>query len=401
MNIENNGVVQTDGMSKLVYWEVWNFMCFSHAKFEFDDDNIINLVGYNNSGKSAALRALEVNMYNRFPKSQLSFIKSGADHFRVVTVWSDGVVIMRDKYSNGQNLYEMWRGEECLYSTKQNGVLTKVDDVPICIQEYLNLVKFEDSYLNSRSCFEKQFLVQTTGGENYSALNTVLKSEELSLAGSLVNADRNKLASDINVAETTYNVKMAEFKEGLGLTEDLINTLKSHDKLLDDYEVSLSSLGSLLQLSGKLSEIPELPAVESIGWDELQLLDIIVTCQDSINSLYDIPNLSVVDDTQLSILSELYSLANQLKGIADIPAVSSISDERLSDILSVQKACLDYKENEDSIAELNGRINKLGSELEELESNMREFGVQTVRCKNCGSLVEVGGVDNETQCCSL
>ena len=225
MSSENNAVNENNGMSKLVYWEVWNFMTLSHAKFEFDDRNILNLVGYNISGKSAALRALEVNLYNRFPQSQLSFIQSGQDHFRVVTVWSDGVVIFRDKYANGQSLYEMWRGDECLFSTKQNGVLTKVADVPLCIQENLCLVKFEDSYLNSRSCFEKQFLVQTSGGENYAALNTVLKSEELTLAGSLVNADRNKLGSDISVAETEYNVKMKQYREGLELTDALVDAL--------------------------------------------------------------------------------------------------------------------------------------------------------------------------------
>ena len=230
--------------SKLLYWEVYNFMSLTHAKFEFDEQGIINILGYNDSGKSSALRALEVNMYNRFPQSQLSFIQSGQDYFRVISVWSDGVVIIKDKYLNGQGLYEMWKGDTCLYTSKKNGVLTKIADVPLCIQEYFNLVKFEDSYLNSRSCFEKQFLVQTTGSENYTALNTVLRSEELSTAGSLINADRNKLASDISVADTELSVYRSQYKEGIEITEELVSTLKRHDELLDVSDERLSSIGS-------------------------------------------------------------------------------------------------------------------------------------------------------------
>lgn len=401
MSSENNAVNENNGMSKLVYWEVWNFMTLSHAKFEFDDRNILNLVGYNNSGKSAALRALEVNLYNRFPQSQLSFIQSGQDHFRVVTVWSDGVVILRDKYANGQSLYEMWRGDECLFSTKQNGVLTKVADVPVCIQEYLCLVKFEDSYLNSRSCFEKQFLVQTSGGENYAALNTVLKSEELTLAGSLVNADRNKLGSDISVAETEYNVKMKQYREGLELTDALVDALKSHDKLLDDSDEKLSSLGTLLELSGKLAEIPQLPELSAISFDELQLLDLVLTCQKSIADLGDIPAMRSIDSSQLDLLASIQQTEENLRGIVVSPLLTAMSDAQLSDLEVVIKSFQDYNANEEELQSTESRLQTLSQESDVLEAQLKEFGVSTVRCKNCGALVEVGGDLGGQECCSV
>lgn len=401
MSNENNAVTSNNGMSKLVYWEVWNFMSFPHAKFEFDDKNIINLLGYNNSGKSAALRALEVNLYNRFPQSQLSFIQSGKDHFRVITVWSDGVVILRDKYANGQSLYEMWKGEDCLFSTKQNGVLTKVADVPLCIQEYLCLVKFDDSYLNSRSCFEKQFLCQTSGGENYAALNTVLKSEELSLAGSLVNADRNKLGSDISVAETEYNVKMQKYKEGMGLTEVLIDTLKSHDKLLDDSDFKLSSLGSLLDLSGKLAEIPEIPNLGVISFDELQLLDSVLSCQKEISALGDIPAMESINTDQLESLMLLQDILEKQENIKVSPKMPVLDLSQLDSIVGVMKVIEEFNDNEESIRGIDARLLKLDEESKELESLIKEFGVSTVRCKNCGALVEVGGDSNGQECCGM
>ena len=407
---ENNEVTKNDGMSRLLYWEVWNFMCFTHAKFEFNDKNIINLVGYNNSGKSAALRALEVNLYDRFPKSQLSFIQSKedsngnltvSDHFRVITVWSDGIVILRDKYANGQSLYEMWKGDTCLFSTKQNGVLTRVSDVPQCIQDYLCLVKFEDSYLNSRSCFEKQFLVQTSGGENYAALNTVLKSEELSLAGALVNADRNKLSSDISVAETEFNVKMKQYKDCMEVTDDLVSSLRSRDKLLDVSEEKLTSLGSLLELSGKISEIPELPAVSPVSFDDLQLLDVVLSCQGSISRLGDIPKLNEVDSSRLDLLLSLMDISKHLEGIVTYPQIAIVDDTQLVDLLNTCKSMQSLQENEEELIHISERLSKLSDESKKLDSQLQEFGIRTVRCSNCGALVEVGGADNGQKCCSV
>ena len=398
MGIENNAVVPNNGMSTLVYWELWNFMSFDHAKFEFDDGNIINLLGYNNSGKSSALRALEVNMYNRFPQSQLSFIKSGKDYFRVVSVWSDGVIILRDKYANGQSLYEMWKGEECLYSTKQNGVLTKVADVPVCIQEYLNLVKLDDSCLNSRSCFEKQFLVQTSGGENYAALNTVLKSEELSLAGALVNTDRNKLASDITTAETEYNVLMKQYKEGIELTDELVEALKSHDKLLDVSEEKLSSIASMRDVSEKLSQIPVVPELSSVSWDDLQLLDVVRSCNESISSLGDIPILGIVDNSRLELLLSVTDSEEKLKAIPFYEKLTSIGDTQLADMLGIVGLVGKLSEVDSELSSANERLVKLSAESKALSEQLNDFGIRTVRCKNCGALVEVGGESNAEEC---
>lgn len=398
MGIENNEVVSNNGMSSLVYWEIWNFMSFDHAKFEFDDENIINLLGYNNSGKSSALRALEVNMYNRFPQSQLSFIKSGKDYFRVVSVWSDGIVILRDKYANGQSLYEMWRGDECLFSTKQNGVLTKVSDVPICIQEYLNLVKFDDSCLNSRSCFEKQFLVQTSGGENYAALNTVSKSEELSLAGALVNTDRNKLASDITTAETEYNVLMKQYKEGIELTDELVDSLKSHDKLLDVSEEKLSSIASMKETSEKLAQIPVVKELSSISWDSLQLLDVVKSCNESISSLGEIPQMGIVDNSRLDLLLTVSDSDVKLKSIPTYSKLISMNDEQLADLMGILNLGGKLIDVDSELVSLSERLEKLSAESKSLSEHLSEFGVRTIRCKNCGALVEVGGESNAEQC---
>lgn len=398
MGIENNASISNDGMSRLVSWEVWNFMSFEHAKFEFDYRNIIGIVGYNNSGKSTALRALEVNMYNRFPQSQLSFIKDGKDYFRVVSTWSDGITILRDKYANGQSLYEMWKDDQCVFSTKQNGVLTKVSDVPLCIQQYLNLVKLEDSCLNSRSCFEKQFLVQSSGSENYSVLNTVLKSEELSLASSLVNTDRNKLSSDIVAVNAEYNILQERFKEGIGLSEDLIKALESVDKLLDASEAKSSSLVSVKEITENIARIPVVAEMKQVSADSLNLLCQINECDVKFSALREIPHVSAVDGKQLDLLASVVSCDSKLKAIPTFDKLSSVDTKRVETLTGIEAILERLAEVEQETERVDERLVKLSEESKTLGQQLKEFGVRTVRCKNCGALVEVGGDIDAEQC---
>ena len=91
-------------MSKLLGWKVQNFMSIADAKVEFDESNIINFKGYNDSGKSAMLTALKVLLTNANPTKQVGFIQDGKDFFRIMAFFDDGVVILRDKYANGQSL---------------------------------------------------------------------------------------------------------------------------------------------------------------------------------------------------------------------------------------------------------------------------------------------------------
>ena len=193
--------------SRLVSWEVKNFMSISDARVEFDGTGIVNFKGYNDSGKSAMLLALKVLLTNTDPTKQADFIQDDKEYFRVVAYFDDGVAILRDKYIGGQSLYEMYKDGQLLFSTKQGRVLTKVVGVPDVIAEYLGLIVYDGGTLNARACFEKQIGVQTTGSENYVMFNTVLRSEEIASASEMLNNDRNKLASDISAKAAQYPIQ--------------------------------------------------------------------------------------------------------------------------------------------------------------------------------------------------
>ena len=117
-------------MSRMLYFEVWNFMSIEHARCDFDEHNIIHLVGYNDSGKSSMLVALRCLLSNAFATKQVTFIQDDKDYFRVVCVFDDGIRILRDKYINGQSLYEMYKGGQLIFTTRSGKPLPRVWEDP-------------------------------------------------------------------------------------------------------------------------------------------------------------------------------------------------------------------------------------------------------------------------------
>ena len=260
---------------RMLYWEVWNFMCIERGKCEFDDRNIVNLKGYNDSGKSAMLQALKVLISNSNPTKQVGFIQDDKDYFRVIAAFDDGVMILRDKYINGQSLYEMYKDNQLIYTSKSGNALTRITEVPKPIADYLGLIMYDGTCLNARACFEKQIGVQTTGSENYKMFNTVLKSEEIATASALLNNDRNKLASDINAVDADLQAQKGFLGNKDKITAEMVGYLKDHDSALDQYltmESTLSTIHTLKVSKDAVVIYPELSGVDATQLAELDTL---------------------------------------------------------------------------------------------------------------------------------
>ena len=317
------------GFPRLVRWDVENFMSIEKACCEFDDRNIINLKGYNDSGKSAMLTALKVLMTNCNPAKQVGFIQDDKEYFRVLATFEDGVQILRDKYINGQSLYEMYKDGQLVFSTKsKSGTLTKVSDVPQPIADYLGLIDYDGTFLNARSCFEKQIGVQTTGSENYKMFNTVLKAEEIANASALLNTDKNKLNSDIDVVNSQINGMKQTIASSQGLTTEIISYLKQHDYALDDCQVSLGSL------------------------------------------------------TQIKALDS--NIAKSLKGIQIDPDVPNLYHEQLNVLTNLLAVLKEINTCATNCNTLDEQIKAIDVQLAELQKQAEESGVKMVRCPDCG-----------------
>lgn len=379
---------KVDPYSRILAVEVWNFMSIEHGRIEFDEKNIINLKGYNDSGKSAMLTALRVCLLNTNQSKQASFIQDDKEYFRVVVYFADGVQILRDKYINGQSLMEMYKDGQCIFSTKSGKALTRVTDIPQPIADYLGLVTFDGGSLNARSCFEKQLGVQTTGAENYKMFNTVLKSEEIATAGILLNNDKNKLAADITAIDAEIQAQKTLLGDGDKITDSMISWLKEHDSSLDSLEAQESAGVSMAGLRDQMSAVPTYPEVGMVDVSQLTTLTAIKEAVADLAGIRIAPELGVVDANQLMAVVRLKEVYEELSGVHVSPEIPAVSDERVRMLEQAGKFVLAIRENEATILACDDKLADAAVELERLQKEAENHGHKLAKCPNCGELFD-------------
>lgn len=381
--VENSAT--TSQYSKIVSYEVWNFMSIAHALVTFDDRGILNFKGYNDSGKSNMLRALEVCLFNKYPTQQNKFIRDDCEYFRIVVRFDDGVSILRDKYANGKSLYEMYSGANCIYSTKQNGVLTKVADVPEEIATYLGMISYDGIYLNSRNCYDRQLLVETKGKENYDFLNSVLKSEELSVAGAMLNADKNKLLSEKTRYEAEYDLVSKGADTLIGVTEETVAKLEELDKSVDQLTGQRTILESMLGLRAQLGTIPNIPELNGVDTNRLSMLESLIENKKTLDSLPNIPSMKELSISKLEQLDNIERLHTQLDSLqvtkVELPEVNPDNILLLEKLISLNA----------ELNRLDGERNMIEAGLEQTSKEIAELQKATTHkvlvCKNCGNVL--------------
>ena len=361
-------------------------MSIAHGKVEFDEKNIINFKGYNDSGKSAMLTALKVLLANTNPTKQVMFIQDDKDYFRILATFSDGIQILRDKYINGQSLYEMYKDGQCIYTTKSGKALSRITEVPQPIADYLGMIMYDGVCLNARACFEKQIGVQTTGSENYKMFNTVLKSEVIATASELLNNDKNKLSADINATDMDLQSQKAFLGDKKNLTGEMITYLKDHDSLLDTYIESLVVLNNISSITNQMNTIPSIPELALIDCSQLSLLESIAALNNEIKSVIGPPALSDISNSELLDLEKILSLKSSIEALKVAPEVSEISTEQLSDLQVIQNIFNQLNETSKSIDEAEDTLIDYETELISLQTELSAHGVKMIKCPGCGIL---------------
>lgn len=424
---------ELDKHSRLLWWSVENFMCIAQARVEFDDTNIINFKGFNDSGKSAMLRALEVILSNKYPTEQAKFIKDGESYFRIMVGFSDGVVLLRDKYISGQSLYAMYKDNKEVFTTKQNGKYIKVTEVPDVIKQYIDFVEYDGIYLNSRSCFDPQLLVQTSGSKNYRLFNSVLHSAELAQANQLLNTDKNTLIASRNSKEMEVGVLRNQASSIPDLTEEVIVGLEILDKSLDKTEEANTLLSTTLDYLSRLDAIiipPELGVLDTSQLDSVvSLKNLRVSMQklkdislpegfepiEGTSQLSDVSHLQEVQanikasDEELSTTSlELTEImgTEQLKDIKKLiasyeklsyvdsysdtmPELEVVDEERLKTIRVLLSQAHSYNKMQEEYNLLESQLRGFEEELQGIMQTLSANNIKTVTCKNCGQLMLV------------
>lgn len=376
--------------SKISSIEVHNFMSYKYAKAVFDERGIINLKGYNNSGKTAFQMALVICLMNSFASKQGKYIHHGEKYFRVIVNFDDGVSIVKDKYDNGQSLYEMYEEGVCVFTTKQGNKLAKVTGVPTPIKQYLDLIDTETGYLNYQTRREPLWLIETLGSENYSTLNEVLKTEEISRANAMLNSDVNSLNSEIVTIESELQRKQLQLQACKGVSRELIDALSDKE---DEVKVIMAQDDALIQMKKSIDA----------------LLGVRVPCElGGINST-KLKYLEQLGNTYrelstIKIPCEMENVAiNKLKAVTSLS--NTVSSEDLSTDIGIELSTVDcdkqrslsvmfkgLKEAADALSvlsKLEKEEEKLIAEKAEFVESAKQQGKIFVECENCGTLMEV------------
>ena len=379
------------GMSKILGLEIENFMSIKEAKLVFDETNILNLKGYNDSGKSAITRALDVLLFDSYKRAQKNFITHGEHYFRIKLHFDDGVTIVRDKYLNGSSLYEMYSEGQLVFSTKVGNTLTQVKDVPLEIREYLAMTETsEGNYLNSQSIYDKQFLIQTTGSENVELLNGVLKLKETGLATTAIKNDINQLSSSINGLLADIESIKISLERYEDLDEGFILLLSELDGKYDEVE---RKYNQLVEVEDLLSDMAELP----LGVPDLPLIDGglyssllgVASSVEELAKIKDIPTVDVISYNSYLELLELAELQKSYKNvntyILDIPIIDF---GRLNTLKILGNSFKEFADISNTISSLTERSEELENESLKIQEYARENGISISKCDNCGALVQ-------------
>lgn len=378
--------------SKITSVEVTNFMVYTKAKLVFDDSNIVNIKGYNSSGKSTMLKAIGVCLTNMFPRSQTKLIRHGEDYFRIVVNFSDGVSILRDKYANGQSLYEMYKNGEKVFTTMEGRKLAKVDDVPEIIKAYLGLCNTSYGCLNYQSRQDKLWLVETTGSENYSTLNEILKSEELSRANALINSDKNKLSSEITEIESSLQAVKLERLNAEGYTEELLHALEERESIVKELRRRELAIKRLFDIVAELQGIQISPEVSKIDTARLSAVSSLCEIISELKGIGVAPTIPKIESTRLQRVSEVSSLMLQLSEAhskqvkAEIPLISLERSTKLSKVVASLNT---YSESISVYRDLKAGVSETKAVLDKAVSEAESQGVHFVKCDSCGSYTEV------------
>lgn len=289
--------------------EIENFMSIGRAEIEFDDSNIISLCGYNDSGKSAVIRLLDIMLFFSYFREQAKFIKDGESYFKGTLHFSDGVVYEFKKLASGQSLFTLSKDDNVLFTNTTGSSIISVSDVPKPIADYLGVLKDEvtGEKLNVRRCTDRLFLINTSGGDNYKILNVILQSDVLSETSINLNTDKNKLMSEITTGVNQMSAIKAESDTIHTASEEVLNELESS---LAEFRVKKSSCEELSKIFEcykfiQNTVIPnELTSISTDRLSSLQRMGLIFKKASS-----------VVPDELFQISSERIKALEKIKGV--------------------------------------------------------------------------------------
>lgn len=370
-------------MSRLVAIDIQNVMTIPEARIEIGDDNIISLVGYNDVGKSAIIRALEVVFYDAHRSNQVNLITDDEDEMGIGLEFDDGININRYKYRNGKSVWEMFQGDKMLYTNRLTHEIAVTNGVPDPIAKYLNVLQDEDKLgaaLNIRRATDKLLLINTSGGENYSLLSEILQTDVLASASKMVIKDRLVLQKQALGETAVIGTLKADYANMHVMSEEQTKFFHTKQQELKDLREQFAVLSSLISQREELATYyiyDEVPFVDLTAFADI--MDII--------EKREIMNISIpAEVTEIDVqpyMDIIQVIHDRESSNISIPTeVTLVDTTQFEDIRDIVVALNGKYDIDDAIEANKAEYDKIHNELHTL-SEQHGFKL----CENCGSLV--------------
>ena len=364
---------------------IQNFMSIEKAVLEFDDTGVIAVKGYNDSGKSAILKAMRVLLEDWAKTKQRKFIKDGKEYFRITVTLTDGVKLIRDKYRNGQSLYEMQKDGNVVYTNKAGRTLTTVKEIPPVIRKYLSVPVYNGRALFAQSCNEPYLLVETKGGDNYKMLGEASDDGTLVKSVAYVKEQMRDNMAHLNESEQTLAQCDAVIESTGICDEEILNSLKEENKQTEQTETKRAKIADIAKLTEQIQKEELLPKVEEIGnIEQLVKLEEIVNLLDQLAEPIppELPQLEA--EQQMTDLMGICKLVSMIENIEALPLLNTIDVSRYDAINDICAILDRLSDDWDYEHKLEIKQKTLENALETLTKECLNLGIRVVECPKCG-----------------
>lgn len=397
--------------NRILQIKIENFMTIGNAVLDFDSRNILNLKGYSDSGKTAILIAIAVCLNNINITKQLKYIKHGCKFFRIEVNFSDGVSIVRAKYSNGQSYYEMFKGGSIVYTTKSNDNMLAVNGIPEIISNYLEMANMKSGILNFRTNRDKLFLSETTGRENFEDLNTLFGIDDLLKALSLCKEEISNYKQEFQKNEVEIDFLKDKVKTYQYVKPETLEILQEEAKKADLEEKSLQSLRGIFGGVSNLNSIQITPQIEPVKSNyekigEIAKLSNLVCVEigseipvvsgknlERISAISSLVNevskekLIELDSVDSSSMQALLSVKKVLSDFGEVaPKVDNISFSKLTDLEKLFSEVQRNKSEETTFKSAKNELDEMKEKYNSAVEKLKEKGISVFTCRNCGSV---------------
>lgn len=368
--------------SKLKQVVAENFGTIEYGVLEFDSSNMINLVGYNDSGKSNILRMLCIILYDAMPLEQVRFVKDGKDYWRGTLLFDDNVRISKTKMLTGVSIWEMYVGDKMLYTNKVGNAFSSTKGVPYQIKTYLGVLQdeFTKQLLNVRFNTDKLFLIHTSGSENYKMLSYILNSDVLAEASAELIKDKNKMMQDVQIKNNSYNLLMGQYNDLDVPPEELLDELDDRIKKLTELNMrgkQLDSLETAYKAIQSTDVYPEIKPIDTGRYAQLLALqESYAASQAPVQ-----PQLTTVPIDRMNQIVTLVQMAQKMSEPI-YPSLTKVDTSRINAICDLIRLSRAYTSTVEEYNKVDTEYSKLADELEKIakETNFKV-------CPNCKTVI--------------